>query len=75
MENVNRDGLEKLNKWVTVKKYCEVTGDSPKAIYARRSKGIWIDGKHAKKVPGLGVVINVEEINRWIESSCRWESE
>lgn len=66
--------MDNLNKWVTVKKYCELTGDTPKAIYVRRSKGVWVDGQHAKNVPGMGIMVNIEEVNKWIES-CRWELE
>jgi hypothetical protein len=57
------------SKWVTVKKYCEMSGDTTKAVYIRRSKGVWAEGVHAKKIPGMGVMINLEEINKWIESS------
>lgn len=55
-------------KWVVAKRYCELTGDKLKSIYVRRSRGIWIDGVHAKLVPGIGLVVNMEEVEKWIES-------
>lgn len=64
METVTKEP----NRWVTAEKFCQLTGDSPKAIYVRRSKGLWIDGVHAKKVPGMGLMVNLEEVNKWIEN-------
>lgn len=54
--------------WVKASKYCEMTGDNLKSVYVRRAKGIWIDGVHAKKVPGIGLVVNLPEVQKWIES-------
>lgn len=55
-------------KWVVAKRYCDLTGDNLKSIYVRRSRGIWIDGVHAKLMPGIGLVVNMEEVQKWIET-------
>lgn len=56
-------------RWVPVKRYCELTGETANAVRVRRCRGIWIDGKHAKAVPGAGVWVNLEEVEKWVESS------
>ena len=55
-------------KWVTLKRYCEMSGDSQRAIYVRRAKGLWADGVQTKKVPGVGVMVNMEEVTKWIDN-------
>jgi len=58
----------KFTKWVTVEKYCELSGDSRQSVYNRRSRGVWHDGLHCRKVPTVGLMVNVEEVEKWIES-------
>ena len=55
-------------KWVKASKYCELTGDNINSLYVRRARGIWIDGVHAKNVPGIGLMVNLEEVEKWIEN-------
>lgn len=31
-------------KWILLEKYCELTGDTKEAVYARRKKGDWLEG-------------------------------
>lgn len=58
-------------RWVPLKRYCELTGETAHTIHCRRSSGTWIDGKQSKKVPGGGIWVNLKEVERWIEtSSC-----
>jgi hypothetical protein len=52
--------------WVKVSKYCELTGDTPQAVYTRRSRGQWIDGLHCK-IKARKLWINLPEIQKWLE--------
>ena len=44
---------------VPIKKYCEISGETLRAVQARIEKGIWLEGKQVHKVK------NVKE--RWID--------
>ena len=57
----------KPHKWVRVNRYCELTGDTPAAVHARRKKGIWLDGKHTTLAPDKKLWVNLEETERWVE--------
>jgi len=35
-------------KWIKLLRYCELTGDTPNAVHARRKKGTWLDGVHCQ---------------------------
>jgi hypothetical protein len=56
-------------KWVTIKKCAEVSGYSEDAIRAKTKKGVWKYTVHFRKAPDGRILINLEEIERWIEST------
>lgn len=55
-------------KWVKLKKYCEVSGDTANAVHARRKKGLWLDGIQCRLGPDGNLWINLAEVEKWIES-------
>jgi len=56
-------------KWVKLKKYCELSGDTRDAVHGRRRKGQWADGLQCRVGPDGNLWINLEEVQRWVESS------
>ena len=54
-------------KWVRLKKYCELSGDTPDAVHARRRKGEWIDDVQCRLAPDRHVWVNLREVEKWIE--------
>jgi hypothetical protein len=52
-------------KFVKLRKYCELTGDTPMAVHNRRRRGYWIDGVHCKVLSGRRLWINPAEVNIW----------
>ena len=54
-------------KWVKLKKYCELSGDTMNAIKHRRARGDWIEGIHWTKRAGV-VWINLDKVQAWVES-------
>lgn len=56
-------------EWVRLSKHCEVTGDTPDAVHARRRKRIWIDGVQCKVGPDGNLYINPTEYNKWINQN------
>lgn len=54
-------------KWVQVKKFCEISGYTPDAIYAKMKKGVWLEGAHWRKGPDGHIFINLQEFEKWVE--------
>lgn len=61
--------LSPLN-WIRLAKYCELSGDTPDAVHARRRKKQWVDGVHCRIAPDGNVWVNLEEVNKWVESQA-----
>lgn len=53
--------------WVKLKKYCELTGDSPAAVHARRRSGKWLDGVQCRIADDL-LWVNLLEAQKWVET-------
>jgi hypothetical protein len=56
-------------KWVRLKKYCELSGDTPDAVHARRRKGEWLNDRHCRLAPDKHVWINLSEVEKWVEQT------
>mgnify|MGYP003625770231 CR=1 FL=1 len=54
-------------KWVKLKHWCNLTGDTGNAVHARRKTGKWKDGVHCMVRDG-NLWINIREGQSWIES-------
>ena len=52
-------------RWVTLQHYCELTGESAGAVYARRRKGEWLDGVHTM-MRKRRLWINLPETEKWL---------
>lgn len=55
-------------KWVKLKRYCELSGDTADAVHARRKKGLWLDGIQCKLGPDGNLWVNLIEVEKWVES-------
>lgn len=60
-------------KWVRLKKYCELSGDTAHAVHHRRSRGVWLDGVHTRVAADRRLWVNVDEVSKWVERSLRGE--
>ncbi len=58
-------------KWVKLKKYCELTGDTPDAVHAKRRKGQFVDGVHCRIADDGNLWINTEAVERWVEQGAK----
>lgn len=59
-----------MNKWVTIKKFAEASGYSEDAIRAKTKNGTWAFRQHFTKGPDGRIMINVEEVNKWLENTA-----
>ena len=54
-------------KYCTLKKAADLLGYSPKAIEGKIYRGDWIEGKHYRHAPDRRLMINLDEVEKWIE--------
>ena len=57
--------MRQLN-WVTVKRYCELSGETEKAVESKRQTEHWIKGVHWVLSPDNRVRINLEKVEEWV---------
>lgn len=58
-------------RFVLLKRYCALTGDTPQAVHNRRLRGDWIDGQHCCLVDGRRLWINLQEVEKWVANGGR----
>jgi hypothetical protein len=55
-------------QYVLLRRYCELTGDTPQAVYDRRRRGQWIDGLHCHVVGARRLWINLPVVQEWVRT-------
>ena len=56
-------------RWVLVKKFAEMSGYSEEAVRQKIKKSVWLWGVHYRKAPDGRLVVNIEEVEKWLEST------
>ncbi len=65
MTNTNQIITIEVNaNWVTLEKYCKMTGETPNAVYCRVSKGIWKRGVIVKTI-NRRIRVNMIEYDKY----------
>ncbi|MCG9736510.1 hypothetical protein L1D51_21405 [Pseudoalteromonas shioyasakiensis] len=60
---------------VLISRYCELTGDTKKAVNARIQRGIWLEGIHYYVVPNMRERwVDLNEISNWVKNSGSMKS-
>jgi len=54
-------------KWVKLKKYTQLTGDTESAVHSRRRSAKWIDGIHCKVLEDRNLWVNLIAAEEWVE--------
>jgi len=54
-------------KWVKLKKYSELSGDTTAAVHSKRQNGVWLDNVHCKIAPDGNLWVNLQEVEKWVE--------
>jgi hypothetical protein len=57
-------------KWIKLRRWCDLTGDTHHAVHARRKKGVWLEGVHCQ-VRNHVLWINTEAVEQWIEQDLK----
>jgi len=58
-------------KYVTAKKFCELTGYTDKAVRGKISAGVWLEGQEFIHAPDNRILINMEAYDQWVMGSRR----
>lgn len=58
-----------LMKYVTIKKFSELSGYSEKAIQAKVQNGVWPEGAQFRKAPDGRIMVDCAAVERWVEGS------
>jgi len=53
-------------RFVTVPKFCELTGYTAAAVSGKRSSGVWLEGVVWRKAPDGHILIDLVEFDRWV---------
>lgn len=56
-------------KWVTIKRFAELTGYTEDAIRSKIKRGDWLEGHVWKKADDGRILISVEGFNQWVEAA------
>ena len=56
-------------KWVTIRRFSELSGYSEEAVRMKTKNGTWAYKVHFTKAPDGRILINLEEVQKWVEST------
>lgn len=57
-------------KYVTIPKFCELSGYTPDAVRSKIKRGDWLEGIIWKKAPDSRNLINTEAFEQWVEDQA-----
>ncbi|GAA4648108.1 hypothetical protein GCM10023116_03720 [Kistimonas scapharcae] len=60
-----------MTRFVLIKKFCELTGYTPKAVERKIENGVWLKGRVWVKAPDGRRLVNMEEYDKWVEENQR----
>jgi hypothetical protein len=55
-------------EWVLIPLFCSLTGYTEKAVQRKIEDGVWLQGKHYRKVCGR-IHMSMEAYNAWVEQA------
>lgn len=59
--------------YVTIRKFCELTGYTEEAVRAKIQRGIWLENRVWRKAPDGHVLIHMEGFWQWVETGMASE--
>jgi len=54
-------------RYVTIKKFSELSGYSERAIYNKVHDGVWVQGRQYRKAPDGRTLIDLDVFEQWVE--------
>jgi hypothetical protein len=54
-------------RYVTIRKFSEMSGYTEKAVYRKIEDGIWVEGQQYCRAPDNRILMNLEGYEKWAE--------
>ncbi len=58
-------------RFITVKRFSELSGYSKDAVYKKISDGTWVEGLLYKRSPDRRILIDTVEYEKWVQGQTR----
>ena len=60
---------------VPLSKYCEISGESIRAVQSRITKGVWLEGKQVIKIDKMKERwIDLTEVEKWVRNGGSYQA-
>ena len=56
-------------EWVLIPMFASMTGYTDKAVRRKIEDGVWIEGKHYRRVPDGRITMNLKKYYQWVEQT------
>lgn len=53
-------------RFVTIKRFAELTGYSGRAVEGKMHRGDWLEGREFRKAPDGRILMDLEAFERWV---------
>jgi len=54
-----------------IKRFCELTGWSIRAVQTKVDRGIWLMGRECKKAPDGSIIISITGYEKWVNANTK----
>lgn len=54
-------------KYLLIRKFCEATGYTEKAVRRKIEEGVWIENRHFRRAPDGHIMIDTQGVEKWVE--------
>lgn len=55
-------------RYQVIKKFCEVSGYTERAVRTKIHRGVWVEKKHYRRAPDGRLMIDTEAVTQWVEN-------
>lgn len=55
-----------MTRFVTIKRFSELTGYTAKAVESKMHRGDWLEGREFRKAPDGRILMDMEAYERWV---------
>ena len=55
-----------MTRFVTIKRFSELTGYSARAVEGKLHRGDWLEGREFRKAPDGRILLDMEAYERWV---------
>lgn len=56
-----------MSRYVLIRRFCELTGYTVKAVEGKIASGAWIEGREYRRAPDGHILIDLQGFEKWAE--------